>query len=340
MKKLFLAVAIAAALGSCTNDQSEFINLQPENGPLVCVGFAADPEALPESKAFFDATTETWEKALNSVTVLVFDNSGALLVQRNFTASELSVKKSTFAIPGGAAGATCEFYAVANLAVNEIANKASLLALLESSGADYNGTFTEVTTKAKRPGGFVMSGSTNKALAAAGSQTDLTIALKRSVAKVALQVALSADFSSKYKGAVRINSAKLSRAASQSPVVKPATPTPGTMNYTHTQASNAAGATYQNLFYIFENGSLAAGSRILLELSATYDSDGNFSSTGDQAAVTYTIELDGKAGGLIERNGYYKVIATINGLVGSAASVTISVADWESPITQTVNIGQ
>lgn len=340
MKRIFFAAAIVAALASCTDDHSEFINPRPENGPIVSVDFAADPEALPASKAFFDATTETWEKTLNNVAVLVFDNSGTLLVQRNFTASELSAKKSTFAIPSATVGTACEFYAVANMAVEGIEDKATLLAKLESSAAEYNGTFAEVTTKAKRTGGFVMSGSATKTIAAAGTRTDVTITLKRTVAKIALQVSMSADFSDKYKGAVRINSAKLSKAASQSLVIKAAAPSTGTMNYTHTQASNASGATYQNLFYIFENGALAAGSRVLLELSATYDSDGNFSSTGDQATITYMIELDGKAGGLIERNGYYKIDAMISGLVGSSASVTVSVADWESPITQTVNIGQ
>ena len=56
--------------------------------------------------------------------------------------------------------------------------------------------------------------------------------------------------------------------------------------------------------------------------------------------MTYSVELDGKTGGQIERNGYYKVNAVLNGLVGNNVSVTVSVADWETPVTQSVNLGQ
>ena len=112
------------------------------------------------------------------------------------------------------------------------------------------------------------------------------------------------------------------------------------MNYSFTQTPNTGSNTYQNLFYIYENGALGIGSRVLLEMNATYDLDGNYSTTGDQAAMTYSVELDGKTGGQIERNGYYKVNAVLNGLVGNNVSVTVSVADWETPVTQSVNLGQ
>ena len=126
----------------------------------------------------------------------------------------------------------------------------------------------------------------------------------------------------------------------QTPVIKPARPSTGAMNYSFTQTPNTVSNTYQNLFYIYENGALGIGSRVLLEMNATYDLDGNYSTTGDQAAMTYSVELDGKTGGQIERNGYYKVNAVLNGLVGNNVSVTVSVADWETPVTQSVNLGQ
>ena len=52
-------------------------------------------EKISPTKAFFDptATAESWEKSLSSVSVLVFGTDGQLLVQRNFTDSELSLKK-------------------------------------------------------------------------------------------------------------------------------------------------------------------------------------------------------------------------------------------------------
>ena len=340
MKIRILSAIVLIASVSCTKlSTDEPHRATDERQPTVSIRFASEP-AEPGTKAFFDSSTETWEKALGTLTVLVFDNTGALMVQRDFTSAEPSAKKALFAIPKGTAGTTCDFYAVANTPVANITTKTGLLALLESSAADYNGTFAEVTTKARRAGGFVMSGSATKSLAATGSQTDVTVALKRTVAKVALQVSLASDFASKYRGAVRINSVKLSTAAMQTPVIKPARPSTGGMNSSFTQTPNTVSNTYQNLFYIYENGALGIGSRVLLEMNATYDLDGNYSTTGDQAAMTYSVELDGKTGGQIERKGYYKVNAVLNGLVGNNVSVTVSVADWETPVTQSVNLGQ
>ena len=182
--RILSAIALIACI-SCTKNPADEPPLTPDKGTPADFGFS-------ESSA---------------------DNTGALMVQRDFTSAELAAKKAVFAIPKGTAGATCDFYAVANTPVTNITTKTGLSALLESSAADYNGTFAEVTSKAKRTGGFVMSGSVSKALAASGTQTEVAITLKRTVAKVALQVSLAPDFASKYRGAVRINSVKLSKAA-------------------------------------------------------------------------------------------------------------------------------
>lgn len=179
---------------------------------------------------------------------------------------------------------------------NDITTKAALLALTETAAVNYNGTFAEVSTRAKRSGGFLMSGSATKTIAAVGSTTDVSIVLKRSVAKIAVQTALSSAFASKYSGKVRINSAQLSRAASRTPYFS-GVPQTGTMTFTHTQSAGSSGDKYNNLFYAFENGSLAAGSRVLLTLEGTYDRDGDFSTTADQAPVSYRIELTGGGGG-------------------------------------------
>ncbi|BFL28199.1 hypothetical protein K320107C7_06140 [Alistipes shahii] len=93
------------------------------------------------------------------------------------------------------------------------------------------------------------------------------------------------------------------------------------------------------LFHYIENGTLTSGNRILLEINATYDSDGSTSTTDDRSEVTYSVELTGKAAGEILRNGYYRVAANITGLVGQDCTVTITVADWETPVTQNVDLG-
>lgn len=338
MKKLFLAATVALAFfASCSQDTNSLTD--PIKGSVVNVSFVDEPS---ESRAFFATTAaaETWEKTLSSVTMFIFNPSGNLITQRAFNASEIAGKSASFALPDVSPGTNCDFYAVANLStITGITTKAALLAVLENNAGQYNGTFAEVSTGAKRTDGFVMSGTASKAVAAAGSTTTVALTLKRTVAKIAVQVTQSAGFGSIYSGAVRVNSVSIGKAATQSPVVKPATPTTGTMNYTFSQNSNVSGADYQNLFYVFENGTLAAGSRVTLTIDAIYDADGNFSTTTDQVPMSYTVELDGDAAGAIARNGYYRVSVTINGLSGSDASMTFTVADWETPVTQTVNIG-
>lgn len=340
MKRLFFTAAAAALLCSCGKESvCEHTPAHDTQGAAVTLSFDAGSS---RTKSFFDptATAESWEKSLSSVCVLVFGADGRLLVQRNFTYSELSAKKATFAIPNALAGQNCDFYVVANKTVDGISGKAALMALSETIPAEYNGTFAEVSTKAKRSGGFVMTGHTTKAIAAQGTKTDVAVTLERTVAKIAVQASTTAEFSERYSGKVRINSVVLSKAASRSNLIAQQTPNTGPMTFTHTQAADELSGKFRNLFYVPENGELAEGSRLLLTLGATYDRDGNFSTTDDQAEVTYPVELSGDGAGRFLRNGYYRVQALIDGLTGSELSVSISVADWETPVTQSVNLGQ
>lgn len=340
MKK-FLFIPLALALLSSCEKMSSVDTERPHDpttATQIHLSFVAEQ---PTVKTFFDptATAESWEKTLSSVDALVFDAEGRLLVHRKFTAAELTSKSASFAVPNTAAGTSCEFYVVANRPLDGLSSKSELLALMQSDAADYNGTFAEVSTRAKRSGGFVMSGSTSKTLAAAGSATDVAVTLRRCVAKIAVQTSLTAEFASRYSGKVRIATATLSRAASRSTLIGQAAPNPGAMTFTHTQSAGSSGDKYNNLFYAFENGNLAAGSRVLLTLEGTYDRDGDFSTTGDQAPVTYTVELTGGGAGQLLRNGYYRVQVTLDGLTGSDATVRVSVAEWETPLTQTVSLG-
>lgn len=336
MKNVFFAAGVALALfASCSKQDNEIKELH--KGAKVNISFT---DESPNTRAFFGTTAaaETWEKELRSMSLYVFDGSGNLIVQRIFSGDELTAKRASFALPDVTPGSSCEFYAVANLSGN-VANKSALLALLETSSVVYNGTFAQVTEGIVRPYGFVMSGSATKPVAAVGATTDVAIALKRTVAKVAIETSISGSFSSMYPGAIRVNSVSIRKSASQSPVIKPATPNPGAMNFAVTQLSNVSSGKYQNLFYLFENGDLAPGSRVLAEVYATYDKDGNFSTTGDQSAMEYNMELIGNSAGALSRNGYYRVAVTINGLSGSDAVISITAADWEIPVTQTINVG-
>ena len=338
-KHLFSSFSVAAALFTACNKDNESIVPTPvdTDGSRICITLADDAS----TRAFFDATAsaETWEKTLSSLSVFAFDDAGALIVRRDFTASELTAKSATFSLPKSTAGTECSFYAVANLDASSAKTQAALTALVENAAAAYNGTFAEVSSKALRPGGFVMSGFKTQTVGAVNSTTNVGITLKRTVAKVALQTTVDASFAQKYGGTLTINSVKLSKAASQSLVVAGAAPSTGAMTFTHTQTPAAASGKYNSLFYIYENGALTAGNRVLLEIVATYDMDGNAATTNDRSEVTYSVELAGKAAGEILRNGYYRIAANITGLVGQECAVSITVADWETPITQNVDLG-
>lgn len=335
--KIIVMVATASMiLTSCITDHEMSTPSQSEGARVTITLAGADSE----TRVFFDSTAaaETWEKSISTLSVFAFDSDGSLIIRRDFTASELSARSATFSLPKSAAGTSCSFYAVANFDASSVRTKAALLALVENAAASYNGTFAEVSTKAKRPGGFVMSGSVTKTIGAVNSTTNVGITIKRTVAKVALQMSVDPSFAQKYSGVLTINSVKLSKAASQSPVVS-GTLKPGAMSFTHSQSPAPASGKYNALFYIFETGPLTAGSRVLLEIEATYDIDGNTSTTDDRSEVTYSVELTGKAAGEIVRNGYYRIAANITGLVGQECLVTVTVADWETPITQTVDLG-
>ena len=275
---------------------------------------------------------------MSSLSIFVFDNADNLILRRDFTSAELSARSATFSLPKSAAGTSCSFYAVANYDASSAKTRAALTALVENSAAAYNGTFAEVSTAAKRSDGFLMSGSATKTVGAVNSTTNVGIALKRTVAKVALQATIDPTFARKYGGSLTINSVKLSKAASQSLVVA-GTPTPGAMTFSHTQTPATDAGKYNALFYCFENGALAAGNRVLVEINATYDMDGSASTTDDRSEVTYSVELSGKAAGEILRNGYYRIAANITGLVGQDCVVSVTVADWETPVTQNVDLG-
>ncbi len=338
MKKILLSFAVltASILTSCNKDANFVTPAAPNLGEDVSTISLTLTDEDSATRAA-SATAKTWEKSLSSLTVFAFDDEDELLLSREFLSTELSALKATFALPKSSAGTTCTFYAVANYDASSVGNLTQLLALIDSSTAAYNGTYSEVTTKAMRTGGFVMSGYLSKAVGAVNTTTEIGITLKRSIAKVEVATVIGSTFASKYPGAtLTINSAKISKAASQGRVIAASTPSTGSMVYTHTQTPSSA---LGNLFYIFENGTLAVGSRVLLELNATFDRDGNTATTYDRFEVVYPIELSGQSAGNILRNGYYYIAATINGIVGQDCDVTITVADWESPVTQSVSLG-
>lgn len=197
MKKMILAATAALAmLASCNKHTDEIAD--SATGSVVKITLT---DKTPETRAFFDQTAaaESWEKKINSLTLFVFDGSGDAVLQRNFTAAEISGQTATIPVPDAAPGQTYSFYAIANgSALSGIGTLDDLRSQTESEIADYNGTFDEVTTKAKRSAGFTMTGSATQVIAQAGQTTTVQIALERLVSKVAVQATTDSKFASAY----------------------------------------------------------------------------------------------------------------------------------------------
>lgn len=336
MKRLFFAVIAAMSIFCSCSKNTE--GDCPLEGVSVKISFADQPL---QSRSFFTTSSvaKPWEKQFSSITVFVCNGAEKIVVQRNFSTAEITSKSASFALVGVNGGETCDFFVIANMgAIPSVATKSALLSLLESNADMYNGTFSQVSTGAKRIGGFVMSGSASRRIAA-GSVTDVAVTLKRTVAKIAIQTSQSAGFGSLYSGAVQVKRASICGAASQTPLIKSDVINTGAMNFSFTQQAEASASDYQNLFYIYENETLDSGNRLILSIDAVYDSDGNFSTTADQTPLIYTTELDGEGKGDFVRNGYYRVSVSLDGLTGGNVTVSITVSDRESPVTQSVELG-
>lgn len=340
MKNFFMAAAVVTAFfASCSKDTGCISDYESTyDGARVTMTLVGTDAT---SRAFFDdvAAAENWEKSLSSLSAFVYDASGTLLIRRDFSAAELGAKSATFSLPKSSAGKTCSFYAVANFDVPTYSSESDFVSAIEKSPLSYNGTYGAVSSGAIRSGGFVMSGKTSATVGALNTATTVGISLKRTVAKVALQTSIDPSFSQKYGGTLTVNSVKLSRAASQTLVTECPTPSAGVMNFGHTQTPVCVSDKYNSLFYVYENGALAAGSRVSLEINAVYDIDGDSATDNDRSEVTYSVELTGKGAGDIVRNGYYRISANITGLVGQDCKLSVSVADWETPVTQNVDLG-
>lgn len=340
MKKMILAATAALAmLASCSKNTDEIAS--SATGSVVSITLTDKTPAT--TRAFFDQTAaaESWEKKINTLTLFVFDGSGNSVLQRNFTASEISGQAATVPVPDAAPGEMYSFYVIANGgAAVSVANLGELQGKSESESAAYNGTFDEVTTKAKRAAGFTMTGSATQAIAAAGQTTAVQIALERLVSKVAVQATTDSKFAAAYPGRVKIESATISNASISTRYFKEAPTGGGSSNrFSHTQAAKDLSGKYGNLFYIYGYENEKSAESVLLTLTGIYDQDGNFSTTGDQMPVSYDVELQGDSGKVINRNTYRRVTVNISGLTGADVAVTITPADWEGPFNQDVNIG-
>ncbi|MCM1302080.1 MAG: FimB/Mfa2 family fimbrial subunit [Alistipes senegalensis] len=337
---LCTALVCAAAMPSC-NEAKPSADVAPESERPGIRLFFENAAAGAKSRAFGTGTTEAWEKAVNTATVLVFDASGEIKFRRDLSAEEIAEAPTTpvsLVVPDVQEGEACEIAVVANRTVPaNVVSMNLLLSEMDEAVADYNGTFDETTAKSLRPEGFVMTGRT-QCVVGKGT-TNVGVTLRRTVAKVEVTMSTTEAFRAKYGDqSITVDRIVLSRAAEASYLLdRSATDYADRgQEFTATQATSDG----RNLFYVFEKASDAEGSRVLLTIEATYDVDGEATTTGDRIPIVYEVELQGAGEGKILRNGAYHVEAAIDGLMGNDVALDLTVADWETLETQKVNLGR
>jgi hypothetical protein len=348
MKKIFLAaMAVAAILASCSNNielpnTPETGNTAPDaDSPQVCITLQSDPA----TRAFFDdvVTATPFESAISSLTVYVFNSSGNIVIRRALTPAEVVNKTSRFTLPNSLAGTNCSFYVVANADYGNVANVTAMHQFVESVGLDqYNGDLSQIVTGRKRYEGFVMTGSTTARVADIGSSSTVGVTIKRTVAKIAVRTTMSSDFrDNHYQGMIYIKEVTLKQGNSKSySYPNTAGAYDGPYTFTQTQAVSEVDGEPVSLFYAFETkGGLAATQSTTLVIKGVFDPDHSENTTADQSEVEYEVKLTGAGNGELRRNGVYLVDAVIDGLSGDAVTVNFTVADWETPVTQTVDLG-
>lgn len=345
MKTIFTLLSAIFILWSCSDDDDRVPNPGTCDGSgNLAISFSNDDF---QTRAFSDSIATPAEKLVNTAKIFIFrQNDGSKLFERDLTSSEISSIGSNpvnVSVPGMQVSTPYLFYMIINKGDMSATSLSNLQSLNETDITTYNGTWASVAdgnSTPNRPGGFVMTGNVTQSSPSDLTQTqNVSFIMKRITAKLDIKTTIDPNYfgaGKKYLGTIVVDSAKILKTQGSTPLIL-GTPTTITGSTTlGKQASYAATANslYENRFYIFENGTLNAGSRIQLALYATYTNN------GISTPVIYNTELAGSSNnGIFIRNGAYNINANLQGLTGASLSVTITLNNWETVVTQNINLG-
>ncbi|MFR9619571.1 MAG: hypothetical protein SNI12_08720 [Rikenellaceae bacterium] len=333
---VMMAVAMAAICTSCSKDD-EVAQVTPPTtetkGQEIKINFTTDAA----TRAFFGetATAESWEKSISKATLVIDRYTDASQpavesVKQELTADQITSGSVSASISTLNVGDFISAAVVTNIDVPSGIAATNVYSSVVSNMdyTEYNGTFQEVSSSSKREDGFIHHGN-GFAIVENIGEVQMAITLTRHVAKVAIQTTLSDKFnnSSYYAGDLRIDNIEACCTNLYDPFFENC--------FSFTQASNKSGVYYQNLFYLQQS------SRNKFIISATYDADGNYSTTADQFSTSYTFEIANDNGSIKELlpNAYYRVSVTINSIELNDIDFSITVAEWDTVVNQSVEIG-
>lgn len=344
MRTIFMLISFLFLLSSCLREEDRPASEEVcGEDAKICLSFVE----ANHTKAFDNSLATAVEKGVNSAKLFIF-KSGVKIFENVLSSTEISgiaTTPVTLTVPGMQASTSYDYYMIVNHGNVTAATPADLQAIIENDIASYNGawsTVSDATVAPNRSGGFVMTGHATKPTTATITDVQsVTIQVKRIVAKLDITTSINQNIfgnapTATYQGTVGIDSVKVVKTQGTTPLVI-TTPAPSVGSLTLAkQIPNPApvNVTYQNRFYVFENGALTAGSRVQLYIYGTY-TNGLISSP-----VVYTPELSTDGTGAIVRNGAYAINISVNGLSGTQITVTVTLSDWETLVTQTTtNVG-
>lgn len=344
MKTMLMLIFFSFLLGACMEEHESSGKECFEDGNVCLLLKEADSF---QSKAFSNNSATTVEKMVKSAKVFIFNTGGSKLFEKLLSSSEIAQIGSTgitFTVPNLQSSTTYNCYVIINHGDVSASAVSDLQGITESDIVSYNGTWNSVADASSAPnrtGGFVMLG--NASLVTTANLQDVqsvTVVVKRITAKLDVtttidQTVFGSSPTSKYQGSVVIDSIKVTKTQTTTPLIQ-TTPTTSIGGLTLPKQSPnviTPKVSYQNRFYVFENGALAVGNRVTLNIYATY-TNGSVNTP-----VLYPVEISSDGTGAIVRNGAYAINISIIGLSGSKVTVTITLSDWETLVTQNSNAG-
>lgn len=269
----------------------------------------------PVSRSFNGVVAETWEKKINTATIYIFDSQGKGVFARVLTATEISAVNAnsnltvSFILP--IATGTCDVYMVANTVPSASAlTKSSFLNSVEQDIVTYNGTYSDVTTKALRTNGFVMVGSKSNVALNSGGTVVIPITLARIVAKVAIEFNISALIT---LGTSTVTNVSITKSSPASNLFSLSSYNTGGTAVTLSQVAQQDATNkrqFRAFFYIYENASQTVTAN---QINVAFSVANNV--LGIVTTYNYNFKISGDGSGKITRNRGYYIVANINKLI-------------------------
>lgn len=331
---------------------------------VIKLGTSASVEVSSRAGATTDA--EEFEKTLKEVHIVVVERTkndpaaatDAVVFTYDFPQSAINSQRAIFplsaAMKNNSDNKTYTFYCIANRALPvTLTTRADVEGAQDGSLiADYNGALVDVTTKAIRSGGFVMSSTSGDVTLAGDAPTKVNLTLRRTVAKVRLTIRPSTladegntavgngkSFVSLYgtQAKLRVDKVEIKNYVPTALLFIPTTYTPPSPSV-GTALSQATSTEGKNLFYLFnQNGTLD------IEIYASFVLNGNIDNTNPTfiSIGPYELSIKANSGGTLPfvRNSLYDVQVLLNGLTSNEVSTSIEIEDWQSVGEQIYGIG-